>query len=82
MQGRALTEERKRAVAERILAAWMRVPELRLGQFISNARAWNGSFPSGGLFYTEDEELAILCEAFAADVTRGRAPGPAAAGGA
>lgn len=49
--GRALTDEQKRAVMERLLAAWQKRPALRLGQMLEAA---NGI---GNLFYREDEDL-------------------------
>lgn len=59
MKGRAQTSAQKRAVIERILAAWEQRPTERLGQFIVNALP-----PSheGDPFYVEDEVLASLCE--------------------
>jgi hypothetical protein len=57
--GRALTPAEKRAVIERIHAAWIAVPHQRLGQLIANA--CRDKF----IFYTKDTTLAELCEAFA-----------------
>jgi hypothetical protein len=66
---RALTADQKRAVLERLLAAWLRAPELRLGQLIDNAvRAKTGCLPD--LFDVEDEQLAELVEAFVAGAGR------------
>jgi len=56
-EGRAVTPEQKRKAMERVLAAWLLVPELRLGQFIENA--------TGNPFYVEDDALAEACEAYA-----------------
>lgn len=57
-KGRAATDPEKRAVAERILEAWRRVPSLRLGQFVTCAYG-------GDVFHVEDEDLAERCEVFA-----------------
>lgn len=56
--GRASTPPEKRAVIDRIHAAWCAVPGMRLGQLIANACG-------GDSFYTEDTTLAELCDAFA-----------------
>ena len=61
--GRALTPAEKRAVIERIHAAWIAVPHQRLGQLIANACG-------GDAFYTENTTLAELCEAFAKERPR------------
>jgi len=42
----------------RIAHAWMRQPDLRLGQLLTNAMA------SGNLFYVEDEDLAEKVEEY------------------
>ena len=55
--GRAATPEQKRAVIERLYAAWLATQHLRLGQMI--ACAVRGGDP----FYVEDEALADACEA-------------------
>jgi len=57
IQGRAYTDEEKRAVLDRLYAAWCRVPALRLGQLLINA--------NGEIFYREDEVLARQVESFA-----------------
>jgi hypothetical protein len=56
MIGRALTPGQKRIVMDRILAAWLRVPALRLGQFLSITL----DLPNGklDLFCVEDDDLA------------------------
>jgi len=59
MKGRALTDQQKRAVVERLLAAWRVVPKLRLGQLLINSEGLGRD-----LFYIEDETLAELVEAF------------------
>jgi hypothetical protein len=53
MTGRAETPEQKRAIVERLLAAWLAKPTLRLGQMIDNA----GFRAATALFYVEDEAL-------------------------
>lgn len=63
--GRALTPSQKREVVERILSAWERVPDLRLGQLIEQAvRA------RGDLFYVEDHILVLSCENEASEIVR------------
>jgi hypothetical protein len=49
------TPEQKRAAVERLLAAWLRLPDERLGQLLLNA------CPSG-FFYAEDEALLNALE--------------------
>lgn len=61
--GRALSDGEKQAVIERILAAWVKVPALRLGQFIDCANTVRGR---GDVFDVEDFDLAEACERFAA----------------
>lgn len=61
---RARTPEQKRAIVERILAVWLRNPDLRLGQLLANAVPRN-------LFYTEDNLLALKVEAFGDDSSTG-----------
>lgn len=60
LTGRALTAEQKRTVIERLLAAWERMPEQRLAQFILNAA--QVALPNVPLFYVEDEQLAAAVE--------------------
>lgn len=57
--GRAFTDEKKRAVVEKILAAWTspKGRALRLGQLISNAGAVNP-------YTVEDSELVDLVERY------------------
>ena len=64
MKGRAETSEEKRAIVERLYAAWLLVPELRLGQLIVNATRNLTQFP-GDVFYIEDETLADAVNAHA-----------------
>ena len=56
MIGRAETPEQKRAVIERLYAAWLKVPTLRLGQFIY------GSTNECDIFGMEDEALIAELE--------------------
>ena len=65
MTGRAETPEQKRAVIERILAAWERAPEIRFGQLLVNANNASTSASAVALFYAEDEALAEAVERFA-----------------
>lgn len=48
VEGRAETPEQKREVIERLYAAWLKLPQMRLGQLLSNA---GGQYDD---FYTED----------------------------
>lgn len=70
-RGRATTPEAKREVIERVLEAWMKAPEMRLGQLIGNAV--RGDQP---VYYLEDqplvEELAAFSECYAAHRARRR----------
>ena len=81
MKGGAETAAQKRAVIEKILAAWERMPESRLAQLITNAVTTGkppGSFvgrtDSNGfvsvecrdIFYVEDEDMASCIDAYAA----------------
>lgn len=59
--GRALTSALKRNVMERILKAWEKSPELRLGQLIESSMDSNRV----SLFYEEDLTLTEKIEAFA-----------------
>lgn len=64
--GRPVTPDQKRAIVERVLVAWQRVPFQRLGQLIDNAmRGPDGAQPCD-LSDVEDDDLAELVEAFAA----------------
>lgn len=58
---RASTYSQKRYIVESLLSEWLDVPDLRLGQFLSNAT--NGR--SKSLFYVEDYELRRRCRDFA-----------------
>lgn len=58
MTGRAMTPTQKREVLERVLLAWERVPEQRLGQLITNAFGAPQNDGAANLFYVEDVALA------------------------
>lgn len=79
--GRAETDEQKQDIAARLLAAWRRVPDQRLGQMLFNAigRA-KADHPDGfpSLIHVEDEALVEVVEAFADRHARpSPEPGPA-----
>lgn len=59
--GRAVTDEQKRAVMERLLAAWMRMPMLRLGQLLEAATDQEET----AVFFVEDDALARCVEIMA-----------------
>lgn len=62
-EGRAATPEQKQAITGRILAAWLRVPSQRFGQFLSNALHLYAR--GADVFHIEDEATAAACERFA-----------------
>lgn len=64
MTARAETPEQKRAVIERIYAAWCACPTLRLGQLLTDATT-NRATWHNSVFGIEDEHLAVCVEAFA-----------------
>jgi hypothetical protein len=57
--GRAHTAGEKRVIIERLYVAWLRAPELRLGQLLDNAVAGDGRLT---LFNVEDEPLVTITE--------------------
>jgi hypothetical protein len=62
---RSLTPEQKRAIVERVLVAWEKSPQLRLGQMIysvSYAALTNADNAGRDLFFIEDTDLAELLE--------------------
>ena len=61
MTGRAVTPEAKRAIVDRILAAWLRMPDLRFGQLVTAAADRAEHDP----FYIRDEALCEAVEALA-----------------
>lgn len=60
---RAVTPEQKKDATDRILNAWLDVPNLRLGQFIENARSFYRN--SAPMFYVEDMDLVDILETYA-----------------
>jgi hypothetical protein len=73
MRGRAETKEMKRAMIEKVLAAWEKAPQLRLGQLIVNATSKpDGRFDRDDtyeqrLFYVEDAVLVETIEKAVSD---------------
>lgn len=55
--GRAHTPEEKKAICDRLYAAWLKNPQQRLGQLLLNAARSETEF-----FYAEDQELIRLVE--------------------
>lgn len=60
--GRAFTDEQKRAVLERIYASWVAKPDMRLGQLIVAALPAVNAKLDTTLFYIEDEKLVAALE--------------------
>jgi hypothetical protein len=54
----------KRLIIERILRAWQRTPNMRLGQLISSAMYARGN-QVGGLGYVDDDTMATILELYA-----------------
>lgn len=67
---RAKTEQQKADINNRILEAWKKVPELRLGQLIDNAIWWDGLKIRPPLFYFEDQDLVEAVEGYVAMMTK------------
>ena len=59
---RANTPEQKQEIIERLLALWLRYPELRLGQLICNRF-------NKGAYFTEDFKLIEMLEQFYVEET-------------
>ena len=59
--GRAATPEEKKAILDRLLTAWLRSPELRLGQLLDNSLDFAPT-PHADLFGIEDEPLLAMVE--------------------
>ena len=57
------TPEQQRAVVDRLLAAWLRMPDLRFGQLVTAA----ADRVKHDTFYIRDEALADAVEAIAND---------------
>ena len=68
MTGRAVTDEQKRAIIGRVLAAWLRAPEFRRGQLITSAvlDPWEET----DIFYIGDETLTAALEDFVSEFSR------------
>jgi hypothetical protein len=66
--GRAISSSEKRAVMNRLLKVWEKVPELRLGQLIENVIPYNSSISDSkkmdDIFNIEDRILADAAEEF------------------
>jgi len=56
---RANTDRKKKEICNRLYAAWLKYPQLRLGQLIENARDLGVQ-----LFYEEDYDLIKDIEKF------------------
>lgn len=65
MKGRAETPEQKRAIIERLYAAWLSQPQQRLGQLVLNSIRFEVESPETALFYVEDDGLIERVEKFA-----------------
>jgi hypothetical protein len=61
--GRAISPNEKRAVMNRLLKVWEKVPELRLGQLIENVMS-SDSRKMDDIFNIEDRILADAAEEF------------------
>lgn len=59
MKGRAVEEQEKAVLIERLLAAWKASPQQRLGQLLVNA----AGAPGNDIFYVEDYALIERVEA-------------------
>lgn len=57
-KGRAFTPEEKKQILNRILAVWVSVPDMRLGQLIVCSQY------TVDTFYVEDQKLVENVEAF------------------
>lgn len=62
MKDRAITEEQKKEVLEKIFQFWIKYPEMRLGQLIENARLYIDE--GKDLFYIEDYALIEILDQF------------------
>lgn len=59
---RAVTDDQKRQMIDRILTAWMKRPDQRFGQFLQNAMGYADLDVSTDFFYIEDGELTRITE--------------------
>jgi hypothetical protein len=66
IRGRAETPGEKRAIIERLYAAWLIMPDLRLGQLLENAVPGSPALGSA-LYYCEDFELVDRLEKYCMD---------------
>jgi len=57
MKGRARSVQEKKEIIQRLLSAWVSLPDLRLGQLIDISEPADKD-----LFYIEDDELISLIE--------------------
>ncbi len=64
--GRASTLEAKREILARLLVAWERVPDQRLGQLLINAMNKEALAGAVGMFGVEDAPLLAMIERFVA----------------
>ena len=60
-KGRAVTDEQKRLILDRLYIAWCNMPALRLGQLIKNV------FGDKDFFYVEDDDFIEEVESFGID---------------
>lgn len=67
-KGNALTEQERREVVERLLAAWAKFPKLSLGQFLIQATEHVWDRPVVPVMYQPDHELAEQAEKYARDL--------------
>jgi hypothetical protein len=70
---RANLSEEKRAILDRILAVWVRNPDMRLGQIIS------GGLAMGDAYYIEDKDLIKKIESMRGHEPRMTSTSPRAA---
>ncbi len=59
---RAITNEQKREIIERLYNAWIKEPDLRLGQLLHNELITNEYVSNIPLFYVEDYDLVEQLE--------------------
>ncbi len=65
LPGRAVTPGQKRAVIERLYAAWLHQPQQRLGQLLQNAIHHPLRSTDSSMFNVEDMDLVSKVEGFA-----------------
>ena len=64
MKDRALTPDQKKAVTDALIAAWLKHPDMRLGQLLTNALSVGPPAKQPSQFYVEDFELVRWVEKF------------------